>query len=125
MAAEAKAVLRFARLSPRKARLVIDLIRGQDVGSALSILKFTPKAAARVVEKVLKSAIANAVDQEIGDPDDLRVSRAYVDGGAIMKRFRARSMGRANPIKKRTSHITVVVASVQGARHKPEAVAGT
>jgi large subunit ribosomal protein L22 len=125
MATEIKAVLRFARLSPRKARLVINLIRGRDVASALNILKFTPKAAARVVEKVLKSAIANAVDREMGDPDDLRVSRAYVDGGPIMKRFKARSMGRANPIKKRTSHITVVVAPVEGARPKSDAAAGT
>jgi large subunit ribosomal protein L22 len=113
MATEAKAILKFARLSPRKARLVVDLIRGQNVASALNILKFTPKSAARTVEKVLKSAIANAMNREIGDPDDLRVSHVYVNGGPVMKRFKARSMGRANPIKKRTSHITVVVAPVQ------------
>ena len=111
MASEAKAILRFIRISPRKARLVVDLIRGQNVTAALNALKFTPKAASRVVEKVLKSAIANAVEREIGDPDDLQITRAYVNGGPIMKRFRARSMGRANPIKKRTSHITLVVAS--------------
>jgi large subunit ribosomal protein L22 len=110
MAMETKAILRYVRISPRKARLVVDLIRGQDVASALNTLKFTPKSASRVIEKVLKSAIANAVDREIGDPDELRVTRAYVNGGPIMKRFRARSMGRANPIKKRTSHITVIVA---------------
>lgn len=118
MATEAKAISRFARLSPRKARLVVDLIRGRDAAAALNILKFTPKAAARVIEKVLKSAIANAVDREIGDPDELRVSRAYVDGGPIMKRFSARSMGRANPIKKRTSHITLVVSPKQAESQK-------
>ena len=110
MATETKAILRYVRISPRKAKLVVDLIRGQDVASALNILKFTQKAASRTIEKVLKSAIANAVDREIGDPDALRVTRAYVNGGPIMKRFRARSMGRAHPIKKRTSHITVIVA---------------
>lgn len=120
MATEAKAILKFVRISPRKARLVVDLIRGRDVASALNILKFTPKAAARTVEKVLKSVIANAVNQEIGDPDELRVMRAYVDGGPIMKRFRARSMGRAHPVKKRTSHITLVVAPKQVRSQKSE-----
>lgn len=111
MASEAKAVLKFVRITPRKARLVVDLIRGKDVASAVQILKFTPKSGARVVEKVLKSAIANAVNREIGDPDELTVKRVFVDGGPTMKRFRARSMGRANSILKRTSHITLVVAS--------------
>jgi large subunit ribosomal protein L22 len=110
MATEAKAILRFVRVAPRKARMVVDLIRGQQVAEALNILKFTPRSASRVVEKVLKSAVANAENLEIGDPDDLWVSRVHVDGGPILKRFNARSMGRANPIKKRTSHITVVVA---------------
>jgi large subunit ribosomal protein L22 len=110
MATEAKAILRFVRVAPRKARLVVDLIRGHQVGEAFNILKFTPRSASRVVEKVLKSAVANAENLEIGDPDDLWVTRVTVDGGPVLKRFRARSMGRANPIKKRTSHITVVVA---------------
>ena len=110
MANEAKAILKYVRVPPRKARLVVDLIRGQQVGDAMNILKFTPRAASRVVEKVLKSAIANAENLEIGDPDDLWVRRVFVDGGPTMKRFRARSMGRANSIKKRTSHITLVVA---------------
>jgi len=110
MATEAKAILRFVRVAPRKARMVVDLIRGQQVAEAFNILKFTPRSASRVVEKVLKSAVANAENLEIGDPDDLWVSRVYVDGGPTLKRFNARSMGRANPIKKRTSHITVVVA---------------
>ncbi|HEY5593955.1 MAG TPA: 50S ribosomal protein L22 [Nitrospiria bacterium] len=118
MAAEAKAILRFVRVAPRKARLVVDLIRGHQVGEAFNILKFTPRSASRVVEKVLKSAVANAENLEIGDPDDLWVTRVYVDGGPVLKRFRARSMGRANPIKKRTSHITVVVAPKTGGKPK-------
>jgi large subunit ribosomal protein L22 len=113
MSTEAKAVLRYVRVSPRKARLVVDLVRGKDVASAVQILKFMPKSGARVVEKVLKSAIANAVNREIGDPDDLKITKAFVNGGPTMKRFRSRSMGRANSIMKRTSHITLVVAPKQ------------
>ena len=119
MATDAKAILRFVRVAPRKARLVVDLIRGHQVAEALNILKFTPRSASRVVEKVLKSAVANAENLEIGDPDDLWVTRVCVDGGPVLKRFRARSMGRANPIKKRTSHITVVVAPKTGGKPKP------
>lgn len=88
----------------------MDLIRGQQVSHALTVLRYTPRAAAKVVEKVLRSAVANAEQKELGDSDSLRVSRAYVDGGPTLKRFRARSMGRANAIHKRTSHITVVVS---------------
>lgn len=119
MATEAKAILRFVRVAPRKARLVVDLIRGHPVAEALNILKFTPRSASRVVEKILKSAVANAENLEIGDPDDLWVTRVYVDGGPVLKRFQARSMGRANPIKKRTSHITVVVAPKTAGKSKP------
>lgn len=107
--AEAKAILRFVRVAPRKARPVIDMIRGQQVSQALSMLKFTPRAAAKVVEKVLRSAVANAEQKELGDSDTMRVSRAYVDCGPTFKRFHARAMGRAASIHKRTSHITVVV----------------
>lgn len=120
MATEAKAILRFVRVAPRKARQVVDLIRGHPVAEAFNLLRFTPKSAARVVEKVLKSAVANAENLEIGDPDDLWVARVYVDGGPVMKRFRARSMGRANPIKKRTSHITLVVAPEGAVGGRPE-----
>lgn len=109
--AEARAILRFVRIAPRKARVVMDLIRGQQVSHALTVLKYTPRAAAKVVEKLLRSAVANAEQKELGDSDNLWVSRAYVDGGPILKRFRARSMGRANAIHKRTSHITVVVSA--------------
>ncbi|MGH7205183.1 MAG: 50S ribosomal protein L22 [Nitrospiraceae bacterium] len=106
---EAKAILRFVRIAPRKARAVVALIRGQQVPHALTLLKYTPRSAAKVVEKVLRSAVANAEQKEMGDSDAMRVSKAYVDGGPTYKRFRARSMGRANPVHKRTSHITIVV----------------
>ena len=104
---EAKAILRYVRVAPRKARLVVDLIRGKQVGEALSALKFIPRGASKVVEKVLKSAIANAQQKEIGDVDDLWIRRAYVDGGPVLKRFQPAPQGRAHPIKKRTSHITL------------------
>ena len=108
--AEARALLRYAKLSPQKARLVVDLIRGKKAGDALTLLKFTMKRSARIVSKVLRSAVANAEQKDLGDIDALRVSRAFVDGGSIQKRFQARAMGRGAPIKKRTSHITVVVS---------------
>jgi len=112
--AEASAVLRFVRMTPRKMRMVIDLIRGREVPEALTLLKYLHRAASPVVEKLLQSAVANAGQKELGDPDSLRIVRAYVDGGPVLKRFRARSMGRANPILKRTSHVTIVVASTEG-----------
>jgi large subunit ribosomal protein L22 len=108
--AEAKALLRYAKLSPQKARLVVDLIRGKKAGEALTILKFTMKRPARIVSKVLRSAVANAEQKDLGDVDALRVSRVFVDGGPVQKRFQARAMGRGAPIRKRTSHITVVVS---------------
>ena len=109
--AEAKAILRFVHVAPRKARAVVDMIRGQRVPQALSLLKYTPRAAAKVVEKILRSAVANAEQKELGDSESLWVSRAYVDCGPTYKRFRARSMGRANSIHKRTSHITLIVSA--------------
>lgn len=107
---QAKAVSKTVRIAPRKARLVIDLIRGKQVGEALSILKFTPKAASPVIEKVLNSAIANAEHNYDMDANDLVVEKAYVDEGPTLKRFRPRAMGRASQINKRTSHITIVVS---------------
>ncbi len=107
---EARAILRYVRIAPRKARAVVDLIRGQPVVRALTMLKYSPRGAAPVVEKLVRSAVANAEQKELGGADRLWVSRAYVDGGPTLKRFRARSMGRANSIHKRTSHITVVVS---------------
>lgn len=108
---EAHAILRFVRVAPRKAKPVIDMIRGRQVPMALAMLKHTPRHAARVVEKVLRSAVANAEQKEMGDSDSMVVSKAFVNCGPIYRRARARSMGRANAIHKRTSHITVVVTA--------------
>lgn len=116
--AEAKAILRFVRVAPRKARPLIDMIRGQRVPQALTMLKFTPRAAAKVVEKVLRSAVANAEQKELGDSESMWVSRAYVDCGPTFKRFHARAMGRAASIHKRTSHITVIVEAPDSAARK-------
>ncbi len=107
---EAAAKLRFARVSPQKARLVADMIRGKSLESALQILSFSSKKAAAIVKKVLESAIANAEHNEGADIDELRVAKIYVDEGPTYKRMRARAKGRGNRILKRTSHITVVVS---------------
>lgn len=107
---QAKAIARYVRISPRKARLVIDLIRGKSVDEALSILRFTPRAASPIIEKVLRSAVANAEHNENMSTERLIVEKAYVDEGPIIKRFRPRAQGRASRINKRTSHITVVVS---------------
>ncbi|MFO7263071.1 MAG: 50S ribosomal protein L22 [Bacillota bacterium] len=107
---EARAVARYVRISPRKARLVVDLIRGKRVGEALAILRHTPKAASPIVEKVLNSAIANAMHNYNMNPNNLYISKIYVDEGPTLKRFIPRSRGMANRINKRTSHITVVVS---------------
>ncbi len=107
---QAKAVARTVRIAPRKVRLVVDLIRGKQIGEAISILKLTPKTASPVIEKVLNSAIANAEHNYDMDITNLVVSEAFVDEGPTMKRFRPRAMGRASQILKRTSHITIVVS---------------
>ncbi|ART74675.1 50S ribosomal protein L22 [Sutcliffiella horikoshii] len=107
---QAKAVARTVRIAPRKARLVMDLIRGKQVGEAVAILALTPKAASPVIEKVLKSAIANAEHNFEMDANSLVVTEAYVNEGPTLKRFRPRAMGRASQINKRTSHITIVVS---------------
>lgn len=106
---EAKAVAKYVRITPYKARAVIDLIRGKDVGEALSILRFTPRAAAGPVEKVIRSAVANAEHNYDMDADSLYIAEAYADGGPTMKRYRPRAQGRIYPILKRSCHITVVV----------------
>ena len=106
---EARAVTRHVQISPRKARLVADLIRDKDAEEALNILAFTPKKAARLLTKTLKSAIANAADTQHVDVDNLYVKRVYVDGGVMRKRFIPRAHGRATPIRKRTSRFTIVV----------------
>ena len=99
---------RYARISSRKARLVANMIRGRDVQDALNMLKFTPNRAAVMVSKVLTSAVANANEDE-ADTDRLFVEQAFVDEGPTIKRWRPKDRGRAHPIMKRTSHITVVV----------------
>lgn len=107
---EAKAVAKTIRIAPRKVRLVIDLIRGKQVGEAFAILKHTDKGSTPVVEKVLKSAIANAEHNYNMNVNGLVVKEAYVNAGSTLKRFRPRAKGRAGLINKRTSHITIVVA---------------
>lgn len=106
---EAKAQARFVRIAPRKARLVIDLVRGKDVDEALSILHYTPKRASGIIEKVVNSAAANAEHNHDMDRNELYIHKAYVDEGPPLKRYRPRALGRATRILKRTSHITVVL----------------
>lgn len=106
---EARAVAKYIRISPRKVRQVVDLIRGKDVTQALAILKFSPQRASVPVAKVVKSAAANAEHNFEMNRDDLYVVAAYVDQGPTLKRFQARAMGRADVLRRRTSHITVVV----------------
>jgi large subunit ribosomal protein L22 len=112
------ATARFVRVSARKARLVLDQIRGKPVGDALATLEFTPRAAARLIEKVLRSAVANAEhNHQVRNLDDLRVVRAIADGGPSLKRVQPRAMGRAFFIKHRTSHLTIAVSDeVNGGR---------
>ena len=107
---EAKAHLKFARISPRKVSIVCDLIRGKDVKTAMAILMNTPKAASELMIKVLKSAVANAENNHGMDPEKLYVSATYANGGPILKRGMPRAQGRMYRINKRTSHITIVVA---------------
>ena len=103
-----KATARYIRVPASKARLVLDHIRGKSVGEALATLQYTPKAAGRLIEKVLRSAIANAEhNHQVRNLDDLRVIKAVADGGPSMKRVSPRAMGRAYFIKHRTSHLTI------------------
>ena len=111
---EAKATARFVRMSPRKVRLVVDQIRGLPVNEAYALLRFSKKRAAQPVSKTLRSAVANAqyksdAEGDMVDADDLWIREAYVNEGPTLRRWRARAMGRASPIRKRTSHITLVV----------------
>jgi len=107
---EAKAHLKYARISPRKVQIVCDLIRGKDTKTAKAILMQTPKAAAELMLKLLNSAVANAENNHEMDPDNLYVSETFANPGPILKRLRPVARGRAYRIKKRTSHITIVVA---------------
>lgn len=106
---EAKAIARYIRVSPQKARLVVDTIRGKKVNDAITVLAFTRKAVANIVDKVLKSAVANAENTKKIDVDTLYVKKAYVDQAPTMKRMHAKAMGRANVIRRRSSHITIVL----------------
>ena len=108
---EAKAIARYVRVSPRKARIVLDQIRGKDVVSAQETLRFTNRAVAEVVEKTLNSAVANAAQKGAGNPDNLVVKACFADEGPTLKRIRPRAKGSASRIRKRTSHITVIVAT--------------
>lgn len=106
---EVKAIARQIRISPQKARLIADLIRGKDVGTALNTLRFMPKKAARIIEKVVSSAVANASQSESIDVDTLFVKKIYIDGGPMLRRISPRAQGRATRILKRSSHITIVL----------------
>ncbi len=111
---EVRAVGNYMRVAPRKARLVVDLIRGLNVNEALSVLGLSRKKAANTVGKILKSAMANAVAKEKLSPEELVVAKAFVDEGPTLKRFRARAMGRATIIRKRTSRITILLKEQEG-----------
>jgi large subunit ribosomal protein L22 len=105
----ASATLRHIRMSPRKARLVVDLIRGKQVEPALAILQFSPKKGAKLAYKLLQSAVANAKEQARADVDSLWVTKTWVDEGRTLKRYMPAAHGRATPIRKRSSHMTIVV----------------
>ncbi|HET97417.1 50S ribosomal protein L22 [Desulfurivibrio sp. D14AmB] len=106
---EAKALARNIRISPQKARLVADMVRGKQVETALNTLRFLPKKGARILRKVIEAAVANASQNEAIDVDNLYVKTVYIDGGPSLKRIRPMPMGRAGRIIKRSSHITVVL----------------
>ena len=108
---QAKAVVKYVRVSPRKARIVVDKIRGKEVVDALDILRFNERAISEVVSKVVASAAANAESKYGVRPENLVIKAAYVDEGPTMKRYRPRAKGSASPIMKRTSHITIIVAT--------------
>jgi large subunit ribosomal protein L22 len=107
---ESKAILKYARITPRKARRVVDLVRNKNAGDALVFLRYMPYRGARFIEKLLKSAMANAEQKKAVNPEEMKITQAFVDQGPVMKRVEPRSMGRANIIRKRTSHITLVLS---------------
>lgn len=106
----ARAIYRYARVAPRKVRLVTDLVRGMPVSRALEVLAFTEKSSASTVAKLISSAVANARRNDSVDVDELKISEIYVNQGPMLKRFLPRAMGRATKVQKKTSHITVVVS---------------
>jgi large subunit ribosomal protein L22 len=111
---EARAKARFVRVSPRKARRMVDLIRGMPVSEARRVLGLSGLGAATPVRKVLDSAVANAENTGGTVPENLVVARAFVDEGPTLRRWRPRALGRATPVRKRTSHITVIVETPEG-----------
>ncbi|MEA2086147.1 MAG: 50S ribosomal protein L22 [Chloroflexota bacterium] len=111
---EVRAVAKETGISPRKVRLLVDMVRGKKVDEALTLLRFTPTPTARAVAKVVKSASANAENNFQMTPSDLRIVNIFTDEARTLKRFRPRARGRANPILKRSSHITVIVAEQEG-----------
>ena len=104
-----RATHKFARIAPRKARLILDLIRGRDVDDAITMLRFAKQRASGMIEKVIRSAVANANEQEVPSRNTLFVAKAYVDPGPIIKRFQPKDRGKAYEIKKRTSHLVVEI----------------
>jgi len=110
---EVRAKAKYVRIAPRKARLVMDHVRGKNVGDARALLKHTPRAAAGDIAKLLESAVANAENNFELDPDELKIARAFVDEGPTIKRFQPRALGRATPIKKRTSHMTITLTTTK------------
>lgn len=117
---QVKSVSKYNRISARKTRLVADMVRGQKASTAFSTLKFTPKKAARLVEKTLKSAVANAENNFGIDKKDLVISTILVDEGPTLKRHRPRAKGMASAIRKRTAHVTIVVEGEKKEVKKPE-----
>ena len=111
---EVRAVAKDTGISPRKVRLLVDMVRGKKVDEALTILRFAPTPTAQVVAKVVKSAAANAENNFQMSPSDLKIVTVFADEARSLKRFRPRARGRASPILKRSSHITVIVAEVEG-----------
>ena len=111
---EVRAISKDTGITPRKVRLLVDMVRGKKVEEALTMLKFAPSPTARIVAKVIKSAAANAENGLQLSPSDLKIVRIFADEAPTMKRFRPRSRGRTSPILKRSSHITVIVTEQEG-----------
>jgi len=110
---EITAKAKYVRISPRKIRLIMDEVRGKKVEEALNILSFIPKKGARILKKLIESAVANAQDKSNIDVDELKIAKIYADQGPMLKRWRPRALGRATMIRKRTSHLTVVLEEIK------------
>lgn len=115
---EARAVVRYARMSPQKARLVANMVRGKKVSHAVNILKFTNKLPAAVISKLLKSAVSNAENKNVADPDEMKIERIFVDAGPVIKRYLSRARGRVDVLRKPFSHVTVVLKETEKPKKK-------